>query len=240
QVGTKAKAVLFEPGAKGLTRGVEFTTDADYDVTHAAIGAADVLGKQRDALVSLYTDEKGGAKLQVFDLASGLNPLRGWDGWATLPSGSVCGGPGSLALGDWDGDGKADAAALAPATPAPTMLALREHALMSTGASFNVSSGGPATLACPVWPLTGAPLGFGDGTRRPIYVKTDNNPTARPHYGISKADEVYEWLVEGLTTRLAAVYQSQQPDVIGSVRSVRMTDRHVLPSLDAVLVYSGG
>jgi hypothetical protein len=73
-----------------------------------------------------------------------------------------------------------------------------------------------------------------------VYVKTDNNPTARPHYGISKADMVYEWLVEGLTTRLAAVYQSQQPDVIGSVRSVRMTDRHVLPSLDAVLVYSGG
>ena len=47
-------------------------------------------------------------------------------------------------------------------------------------------------------------------------------------------------LVEGFTTRLAAVYQSQQPDVIGSVRSVRMTDRHVLPSLDAVLVYTGG
>jgi hypothetical protein len=51
---------------------------------------------------------------------------------------------------------------------------------------------------------------------------------------------VYEWLVEGLTTRLAAVFQSEQPDVIGSVRSVRMTDRPVLPSLDAALVYSGG
>src|SRR6185436_3655379 len=74
----------------------------------------------------------------------------------------------------------------------------------------------------------------------PLFVKVDNNPTARPHYGIAKADQVYEWLVEGLTTRLAAVFHSQQPDVIGSVRSARMTDRPILPSLGAAFVYSGG
>ena len=46
--------------------------------------------------------------------------------------------------------------------------------------------------------------------------------------------------MEGLTTRLAAVFQSRDPDVIGSVRSVRMTDLPVVPSLGAALVYSGG
>ena len=93
---------------------------------------------------------------------------------------------------------------------------------------------------CPRWPLTGLPLNRGPVTRRPLYVKIDNNPHARPHYGISKADQVYEWLVEGLTTRLAAVFQSQQPDVIGSVRSARITDTPIVPSFSGAFVYSGG
>jgi hypothetical protein len=84
------------------------------------------------------------------------------------------------------------------------------------------------------------PLDGGSASKRPLYVKIDNNPHARPHYGISKADQVYEWLVEGLTTRLAAVFQSKDPDVIGSVRSARMTDTPIIPSLGAAFVYSGG
>jgi hypothetical protein len=71
-------------------------------------------------------------------------------------------------------------------------------------------------------------------------VKIDNNPHARPHFGITKADQVYEWLVEGLTTRLAAVFQSKDPNQIGSVRSARMTDTPIIPSLNAAFVYSGG
>jgi len=235
---TKAFVTIFDPSANGFVRSGAMTTDTDYDVTHATLGAADLLGTGHDELVALYTDTKGGAKTHVFDLTASptvLTPLQGWDGWATLPAGALCGGPGAIAIGDWDKDGRADVAALAPALDAP-----RAQVMTTSAGSFNTKPTSEGTLACPVWPLTGLPLGFGDATKRPIYVKTDNNPNARPHYGISKADVVFEWLVEGLTTRLAAVYQSQQPDVIGSVRSVRMTDRHVLPSLDAVLVYSGG
>ena len=236
---TKAFVTIFDPGANGFTRAGAMTTDADYDVTHATLAAGDVLGTGHDELLSLYADAQGGARVHVFDLASAttaLTPLQGWDGWASLPAGALCGGPGALVVGDWDRDGRADPAALAPASDT----AVRAQVLTTAGVSFATKASSDATLACPVWPLTGMPLGFGDPTQRPVYVKTDNNPNARPHYGISKADIVYEWLVEGLTTRLAAVYQSQHPDVIGSVRSVRMTDRHVLPSLDAVLVYSGG
>jgi hypothetical protein len=239
QTQTRGLARVLDPTPKGLALGIDIVTDTDYDVTHAAIRAADVMGTGHDELVALYTDDKGGAKVQVFDLSSApisfLTPLKGWDGWATLGPGSVCGGPGALATGDWDKDGRADLAALAPGASA-----VRAQVMTSSGTAMAASITSDPGLACPVWPLTGLPLGFGDATKRPLYVKTDNNPTARPHYGISKADIVYEWLVEGLTTRLAAVYQSQQPDVIGSVRSVRMTDRHVLPSLDAVLVYTGG
>jgi hypothetical protein len=236
---SRAKLVVFDAGPDGLQRGLVTGTDTDYDVGHAVLQAADLLGNGHDELLSLYTDAAGGARVHVFDLSSAptssLTPLMGWDGWAALPAGAVCGGRGALAIGDWDRDGRADAAALAPA-----LGLVRATVLATETSSFTVSSTGDAALRCPTWPLTGLPLGFGDATKRPLYVKTDNNPTARPHYGISKADMVFEWLIEGFTTRLAAVYQSQQPDVIGSVRSVRMTDRHVLPSLDAVLVYSGG
>ncbi|TMF62439.1 MAG: DUF3048 domain-containing protein, partial [Chloroflexi bacterium] len=93
---------------------------------------------------------------------------------------------------------------------------------------------------CPRWPLTGLPLNGGPVSRRPLYVKIDNNAHARPHYGIGKADQVYEWLVEGLTTRLAAVFHSQEPGIIGSVRSARITDAPIVPSLGAAFVYSGG
>jgi len=241
---SRAKLLVFDAGPNGLQRGLVTGTDTDYDVGRAVLQAADVLGNGHDELLSLYTDAEGGAKVHVFDLSSAptsfLTPLKGWDGWAALPAGAVCGGRGALAIGDWDRDGRADAAALAPAASL-----VRANVLATAQSSFTVSassvpSPSDAGVGCPTWPLTGLPLGFGDATKRPLYVKTDNNPTARPHYGISKADMVFEWLVEGLTTRLAAVYQSQQPDVIGSVRSVRMTDRHVLPSLDAVLVYTGG
>lgn len=236
--GGHARAVVFDATEKGMVQTAAVATDTDYDVTHAAIAAADVTAAGHDALVALYTDAKGGARVHVFDIAAtspALTPLHGWEGWASLAPGAVCAGPGALAAGDWDRDGRADVAALAPAQPS-----LRAQLLTSTGGAFTVAASTDEGLVCPTWPLTGKPLGFGDATTRPLYVKTDNNPSARPHYGISKADMVYEWLVEGLTTRLAAVYHSQQPNVIGSVRSVRMTDRHVLPSLDAALVYSGG
>ncbi len=70
-------------------------------------------------------------------------------------------------------------------------------------------------------------------------VKIDNVPAARPHYGISQADIVVEELVEGFVTRLAAVYQSQDPQTIGGVRSARLADRSLTQMFRGALVYSG-
>src|SRR5439155_291561 len=139
-------------------------------------------------------------------------------GWAALPASSVCAGGSALLVGDWDGDKKPDADAVAPGD----MTQVRMSVLHNSGSAFQVISTGEQTV-CARWPLTGLPLAGGSANERPLYVKIDNNPHARPHYGISKADEVYEWLVEGLTTRLAAVFQSQKPDVIGSVRCATST-----------------
>ena len=234
--GTRAKLQLFEPGAKGLAYqpGV-YETDADYDVSHATLAAADVNADGRDDLIALYVDADGGARIHVFDPAAAWKPTSGLSGMASLPAGAMCASTGALIVGDWDSDGRADAVAIAPSTAN----AMRMNRLASTGTALTVAAGAEA-LRCPVWPLNGMPANGANTTIRPLYVKVDNNPSARPHYGIAKADQVYEWLVEGLTTRLAAVFQSQAPDVIGSVRSARMTDRPILPSLGAAFVYSGG
>src|SRR2546425_219682 len=215
--------------------GVYETNDGEYDLSRASIGAADVTGDGKDDVLSLYGTDDGSARVHLFDAASSFRPANGYAGVATLPSASTCAGATALLVGDWDGDGKADMDALSPADGSQ----VRSNLLRNLGGSFKLTPTAEETL-CPRWPLTGLPLNRGPVTRRPLYVKIDNNPHARPHYGISKADQVYEWLVEGLTTRLAAVFQSQQPDVIGSVRSARITDTPIVPSFSGAFVYSGG
>jgi len=235
QTTARPRLLLFDPGPNGLALVPDvYTADADYDLSRASIAAADVDGDGYDDVVSLYTDADGSAKVHIFTAGAGFRPVNGWAGVSTLDTGSLCPRTGALVLGDWQARGKVDGLALAP-----TATGVRASVLSGAGASFTVAPGS-GTLRCPVWPLNGMPANGADTTVRPLYVKVDNNPSARPHYGIAKADMVYEWLVEGLTTRLAAVFQSQHPDVIGSVRSARMTDRPILPSLGAAFVYSGG
>src|ERR1700687_350504 len=228
---------VFDPSATGfaLLPNVYETAEGEYDLGRASIAAADVTGDGKDDLLSLYSDPDGTAHVHVFDSGNSFKPSNSWTGWATLPAASSCGRGSALLVGDWNGDRRVDALALSSTDG----LLARSAVLLNLGTSFKVTATSGETL-CPRWPLTGLPLAGGSPTKRPLYVKVDNNPTARPHYGITKADQVYEWLVEGLTTRLAAVFQSRDPDVIGSVRSVRMTDLPVVPSLGAALVYSGG
>jgi hypothetical protein len=97
----------------------------------------------------------------------------------------------------------------------------------------------PAATCRDCWPLTGKPAKLGSVDKRPLVVKIDNVPLARPHYGITQADMVFEILVEGFVTRLAAVYQSQDAQTIGNIRSARLADRSLTPMVRGALVYSG-
>ncbi|HUR48374.1 MAG TPA: DUF3048 domain-containing protein [Acidimicrobiales bacterium] len=92
--------------------------------------------------------------------------------------------------------------------------------------------------AGPIVPLTGRP---GDGPNRPaLVVKIDNAPKARPQAGINLADLVVEEAVEGGITRLFTVFHSQDPPVIGPVRSARSTDIALAAVLNRPLfAYSG-
>jgi len=89
------------------------------------------------------------------------------------------------------------------------------------------------------WPLTGRPLKLSSADKRALLVKIDNVPLARPHYGLTQADMVFEILVEGFATRLAVVFHSQDPQTIGNIRSARLADRSLTPMVRGALVYSG-
>lgn len=93
----------------------------------------------------------------------------------------------------------------------------------------------------PVAPLTGLP----DPTRNTKYrsaltIKIDNTPNAMPQDGVENADVVYEEIVEGGITRLAAIFNSRVPALVGPVRSVRRTDREIVFPIGGVFAFSGG
>jgi hypothetical protein len=93
-------------------------------------------------------------------------------------------------------------------------------------------------------PLTGQPVASeAEVLQRPAQVvKIDNNSRAVPnHSGLAVADIVFEEVVEGRTTRFAAVFHSQSSDPIGPIRSGRTQDINLFTSFNQPLfVWSGG
>lgn len=73
-----------------------------------------------------------------------------------------------------------------------------------------------------------------------LVVKIDDTPAAHPQAGLEDADIVYIEQVEGGLTRLAAIFSSKVPDVIGPVRSARISDIELLEQFGRVIfAYSG-
>lgn len=76
--------------------------------------------------------------------------------------------------------------------------------------------------------------------RRNLIVKISNYPPlVRPQTGVNMADVVYEYEVEGGVTRFAAIYRSQTPPLVGSVRSARLLDIELTIMYQGLLAYSG-
>lgn len=89
-----------------------------------------------------------------------------------------------------------------------------------------------------VYPLTGLPLKNENG-QRAFAVMVNNHPDARPQSGLHQADLVYEVLSEGNITRFLAVFQSEQPAVIGPVRSAREYYVDLSSGYDSVFISHG-
>lgn len=112
----------------------------------------------------------------------------------------------------------------------------------SPSASSSSAQPSPSQSASPAAientsPLSGRPGGAGLPV---LAVKIDNTRAAQPHAGLSAADLVYVEEVEWGLTRLIAVFSTEIPDVIGPVRSARVSDIDILAPFGAVpFVYSG-
>ena len=73
-----------------------------------------------------------------------------------------------------------------------------------------------------------------------LVAKIDDTVSARPQIGIDRADIVYIEQVEGGLTRLAVVYSSEIPTLIGPIRSARISDIEILAQYGRVVfAYSG-
>lgn len=90
------------------------------------------------------------------------------------------------------------------------------------------------------WPLTGldAPSQVAM-TKRPLSVKIENSPQARPQTGLNSADVIYESVTEGGITRFNCLFQSTVPPTVGPVRSARFSDLWVVPQYRALFFFSG-
>jgi len=89
-------------------------------------------------------------------------------------------------------------------------------------------------------PLTGLPLATGHAAQRPMIICINNDPAARPQLGLSQADVIYEYLMEGYgITRFSAIFYGNDVAAIGPVRSARLINYYMGALYDAGLVCSG-
>lgn len=90
-------------------------------------------------------------------------------------------------------------------------------------------------------PLTGLEVADEAATKNVVTaVMIENSPDARPQSGLQQADVVYEAIAEGGITRFVALYQQQQPELIGPVRSLRMYYIDWITPYDPSVAHVGG
>ncbi len=152
------------------------------------------------------------------------------------------------AEGDWMGSSRTRLR-LHAVTVAVAMVLALSACSSGKGSTHSVSSPWPRADAekvvprpssAPRWPLTGADAPNGASVkRRVVSVKVENSAAARPQTGLNKADIVYESLAEGGVTRFNALFHSQDPALIGPVRSARLSDTWIVPQYDGLFFFSG-
>lgn len=88
--------------------------------------------------------------------------------------------------------------------------------------------------------LSGLPVEEKIGNRRPVAIMLNNLEAAQPMSGVSYADVVYEYVVEGSITRLMGLFENYDKlDKIGSVRSCREYFVYTALEFDAIYMHFG-
>lgn len=88
--------------------------------------------------------------------------------------------------------------------------------------------------------LSGLPVDEKIGNRRPVAIMLNNLKAAQPMSGVSYADVVYEYVVEGAITRLMGLFENYDGlEKIGSVRSCREYFVYTALEFDAIYMHFG-
>ena len=100
----------------------------------------------------------------------------------------------------------------------------------------------PVTETVVANPLTGEPLQDPETVdNRPVAVMLNNIHYAMPHHGVSDADIIFEYNVEGGITRMIGFFQDvSRVGTIGSVRSARPYYIETVMGMEAIYVHAGG
>lgn len=89
-------------------------------------------------------------------------------------------------------------------------------------------------------PLSGMLVSASDAARPVTGIMIENSGQARPQSGLKEADVIFEAIAEGGITRFLALFQAQQPDYIGPVRSARPYYVEWAAAFDAGYAHAGG
>jgi hypothetical protein len=89
-------------------------------------------------------------------------------------------------------------------------------------------------------PLTGVAVSKEQSELPVTGIMIENSPDARPQSGLNKAGVVFEAIAEGGITRFLTLFQEEQPDYVGPVRSVRPYYVDWLQGFDAAVAHAGG
>lgn len=91
-----------------------------------------------------------------------------------------------------------------------------------------------------VMPLCGKPCEPEERERRVVAVMIDNHPKARFQAGWSQADMVFEYKVEGSFTRYMMLFQSQDAEHVGPIRSARPYFIRRMQEFNSIYTHVGG
>jgi hypothetical protein len=103
----------------------------------------------------------------------------------------------------------------------------------------DVATNTPIGVPPPIDPLTGLPASDPDLlNRRALAIKVANYPRyIRPQSGLTLADQVYEYYIEGGLTRFIGIFYGNNSDWVGPVRSGRFFDENIQRMYQSFLVF---
>jgi hypothetical protein len=125
--------------------------------------------------------------------------------------------------------------------PSATTTPIQSTVYLTPTPGYPEEGFGPFNFPNDINPLTGMSTDPVLLDRRPMLIKVSNLPRdVRPQSGLSRADIVYEYYTEEGTTRFIAIYYSQDAEQVGSIRSARFFDEHIIRMYRGLFVFGSG